>query len=392
MKNLKVALIGNMNNNNFVLLRCLLDQGIDVNLLILKNEPAHFSPGSDTNEIEKYNDKIKIVKWGDRKDWFSISGKEINNDLKLYNFLIGTDLAPAFCGRAQRNLDIFVPHGSDLGHFTYYKLTWPNKLIQTWFAVYMQRKYIPKVKYFHMEGSIELYEKRWMKFKGNSIRWTISMPLVYKEKKESVDYKCNIIKNIKKIKKESDLTLYYNVRHVWGGDKNKDANQKGSDKVLRGLSLFKERNPEIIFNLITFEYGTKVNESKKLIKKLKLEENIKWFPLSERKNIIVGMQEADLVLGEFENSWVTYSVIAEALSLNKPIITYREDECHIKTYNDLYYILNAKTDVQICEKIEYYLKNKNEVIEKSSRGWDWYKSNINIPAISLYTQAIQYKS
>ena len=180
MKNLKVALIGNMNNNNFVLLRYLLDQGIDVNLLILKNEPAHFSPSSDTNEIEKYNDKIKIVRWGDRKDWFSVSGKEINNDLKLYDFLIGTDLAPAFCGRAKRNLDIFVPHGSDLGHFTYYRLTWPNKLIQTWIAVYMQRKYIPKVKYFHMEENIELYEKRWMKFKGNSIRWAISMPLVYK--------------------------------------------------------------------------------------------------------------------------------------------------------------------------------------------------------------------
>jgi len=392
MKNLKVALIGNMNNNNFVLLRYLLDLGIDANLLILKNEPAHFSAKSDTNEVEKYNDKIKTVKWGDRKDWFSISGKEINNDLQIYDFLIGTDLAPAFCGRAQRNLDIFVPHGSDLGHFTYYRLTWPNKLIQTWAAVYMQRKYIPKVKYFHMEKNNELYEKRWKRFKGNSIRWTISTPLVYKEKKEINDYNINFIKSIKKIKEASDLFLYYNVRHVWGGDKNKDANQKGSDKLIRGLSLFKERNPEIIFNLITFEYGTKVHESKKLIKKLKLEENIKWFPLSERKNIIIGMQEADLVFGEFENSWVTYSVIAEALSLNKPIITYRDDVSHIKNYNDLYYILNAKSDIEICEKIEYYLNNKDEVIKKSSNGWSWYTSKINIPAISLYKEAIKFKS
>ena len=167
---------------------------------------------------------------------------------------------------------------------------------------------------------------------------------------------------------------------------------KSSDKIIRGLYLFKERNPKIIFNLITFEYGTKVNESKKLIKKLKLEENVKWFPLSERKNIIVGMQQADLVFGEFENSWMTYSVIAEALSLNKPIITYREDERHIKNYYDLYYILNAKTDIDICEKIEYYIKNKTEVNEKSSYGWDWYTNKVNIPAISLYTEAIQYKS
>jgi hypothetical protein len=389
MNKIKVALIGNMNNNNFVLLRYLIDLGVDAYLLILKNEPIHFSPEFDSYNIEKYNDRIKKMKWGDRKEWFFVKKKEIENDLKDYKILIGTDLSPAFCGRASRLLDIFIPHGSDLGHFTFYRLTWPNKLIQTWMAVYMQRKYLPKVKYFHMETNIELYEKRWNIFKGASIRWEISIPLVYKEISETVLPINTFNEKIKKLQEESDILIYYHVRHVWGGDEKNDANQKGTENFIKAIALFKERNPKIILNIITFEYGTKIHKSQNLIKKLNLEKNFNWFPIGIRKDIILGMKYADLVVGEFVHSWITSSVMVEALSLNKPIIAYRDDKRYFNLYDELYYILNAKTENDICEKIEYYLKNKNEVIKNASNGWSWYENRIIKPSIEMYRNIIE---
>lgn len=388
MKARKVALLGNMNNNNFVLLRYFLDNGVDADLLLFDNEPEHFRPEADTFDIASYNDRIKHLNWGDRKKWFLVTSKQIANDLAPYDFLIGTDLSPAFCGSAGRTLDVFVPHGSDLGHFTYYKLTWPDKLLQTWLIVYMQKKYIPQVKYFHIEKNLGLYEKRWYKYKGNSVRWQTSLPLVYKENNENLFEDSEFIQSVKQLRQSTELLFYYNVRHVWGGDSKVDANQKGTDNLIRALHLFKNRNPTTKFVLVTFEYGGSYVKTKKLINTLGLERHVKWFPISDRKEILLGMKLSDIVFGEFANSWATYSVIVEALSLNKPIITYRDDSMYRKVYGDMYYILNAKSYIEICEKIEYYMTNKDEVVEKSSRGWSWYTDKIVNPALSLYINAI----
>ena len=51
-KNFKLALIGNMNNNNFSLLRYFRDAGVDAHLLLYNNDGqascSHFRPQDDT--------------------------------------------------------------------------------------------------------------------------------------------------------------------------------------------------------------------------------------------------------------------------------------------------------------------------------------------------------
>ena len=60
---MKVALIGNMNNNFFSILRYLRDMNIDATLYLFKNDgiddASHFSCESDTFEIDKWRDYIK---------------------------------------------------------------------------------------------------------------------------------------------------------------------------------------------------------------------------------------------------------------------------------------------------------------------------------------------
>lgn len=48
LSNARVALVGNMNNNHFALLRYLRDLGVNATLLMFSNEAAHFYPQQDT--------------------------------------------------------------------------------------------------------------------------------------------------------------------------------------------------------------------------------------------------------------------------------------------------------------------------------------------------------
>ena len=55
---MKIALIGNMNNNFFSMLRYFRDLGMDATLFLFKNEQAHFLPKYDTWEIKKWEKYI----------------------------------------------------------------------------------------------------------------------------------------------------------------------------------------------------------------------------------------------------------------------------------------------------------------------------------------------
>ena len=74
----KIALIGNMNNNNFALMRYFLDLGADVDLFLLADDGigslAHFHPSCDTWYIEKYKKNIKYLEAPNR--FVSIIGND----------------------------------------------------------------------------------------------------------------------------------------------------------------------------------------------------------------------------------------------------------------------------------------------------------------------------
>ena len=61
-KLLRIALVGNMNNNNFSIMRYLCDLGVDAHLILNytdgKSESEHFIPSSDTWDIKKWSNNI----------------------------------------------------------------------------------------------------------------------------------------------------------------------------------------------------------------------------------------------------------------------------------------------------------------------------------------------
>ena len=146
---MKIALIGNMNNNNFALMRYFRILGADAHLLLYSNdgkrELSHFKPECDTWDIEKWQPYIHQtnipnipaaglcfpLSWlvafrsifltllGYQGEWnLPVSNREIKKSYIGYDRYIGSGIAPATFARASLILDIFYPYAIGIEFFS----------------------------------------------------------------------------------------------------------------------------------------------------------------------------------------------------------------------------------------------------------------------------------
>lgn len=386
---MKIALIGNMNNNFYSLFRYFKDLKFNVELLIFKNEPLIFNFKNDEpNKVSKLS--IKQLSWGDRFDLIKTSKKKIYNDLKKYDILIGCGLSPAFCYKAGLNLDIFVPYGADIYYFTKFNLTYPKNLISLLYTIYFQKRGLKKCKIWHMPLTNHLYEKMFNKYKGKAKRWYNGIPYVYHKaynKKLIINKSKNDLKKFLKERKKNKILLFSPSRLVWGRTKN-DPNDKGTDILLKGFKVFKEKNPNVSISLILMNYGPDFNKTKKLILKLDLEKNVIFINRQPRTNILYMMKLSDIICCQFKHSWLSYGVVFEALSMSKTIMTFRDDKLYKKKYKSLYPILNVNKQETIDKQLSKYIKNQKKYQEISKEGKRWYLKFCVKQTLKKYTNYI----
>ena len=84
----RVALRGNMNNNNFTLLRVLRSNNIDAHLFLYTNEI--FLPDSDTTDLKFWKRYIHNLEISNGKpDILFFNRRKLQDKLKKFNFFIG---------------------------------------------------------------------------------------------------------------------------------------------------------------------------------------------------------------------------------------------------------------------------------------------------------------
>ncbi|HMO18891.1 MAG TPA: glycosyltransferase [Oligoflexia bacterium] len=397
---MKIALIGNMNNNFFSLARFLRDKGIDTSLLLLNNEISHFHPSADSYDLDYMNYTFNLS-WGG-KEFVRLTKKEIYEDLKDYDVLIGSGYAPSYCFKAGRELDIFFPYGEDIwGYVTYPKPSYIKnlrKLISSLISVpatKFQRDALKHCNIVNMSYTNSIYETQISKYCNYKERWLDPLPMVYTK-----IYNENLIENFaerthwyhifKEIREKSDLMIISQARHVWGGSIS-DPNQKGNDKLINGYSKFVKSNNSVKSMLVLLEYGPNVQQSKKLIKNLNIEDRICWMPKMYRKDLMIGLALSDIVCDQFAHSWVTCGSTLEPLALGKPLMKYLNAEL-IDTYNNgLYPLMNANSANEIADYFEDYLSNPEKYIGMGKKGKQWYDNIVVERSIGRYINYITSK-
>jgi len=373
---LKVALLGNMNNNFFALSRYLKDLNIDVKLFIFDNEFEHFNPSADSYNND-YKKGIIMLEWGDFYTFNTSLKEKVTQDLYSYNILIGCGTAPAYMELIGRKLDIFIPYGADLFYLPFFNRYYLRHPINCFNFMLYHRKGIKNCKNIMFDKTNEIFESTLDKLNIKSNRIASTVPMVYfpqytKNNIESFAQDSKIIKRVELIRDSVEFLIIHNSRHCWKNCKEKISIKNNHYLFYALKKLIDSKNLNGKIKLITFEYGNDYEASKTLSDSLGLNDYVEWFPLASRKELMGIINICDLVVGEFNLSWFTYGVVIEAMTLSKPIMHYRNDSL----YENLYPMLNARSIDEIEKQLNYALNNRDELVQMGLDGNRWFKKYI----------------
>ena len=391
---MKIALIGNMNNISFTIMRYLRDLNLNVHLFMYQNEYQHFLPENDTDNIENYREFIHILSVSNSAKGLIFSNKnKIKKELDEYDFFIGCGIAPALFYKLGYLLDIFIPYGDviELTVQEKFKLKNISKYLFRRYTVIQQIKGIKNNTTKIIASAIQDITKDTISrldLSDKHIKKYLLM--VYnKEEEKKTAYLREIVGN-------RDLILFSNTRHHWTKENLTEAHQikdggKGQDKLINGYSLFVKKNPEINSVLVFFEYGQDVEASKKLIKELKIEDKVIWLDVMPRKKLLQLMKEADLVVNSLSSS-MWGGVGWEAFSSGKILIqniVQTDEEYFNEMRHPLPFIMRANKAEDLAKHLNNFIINRDFYFEKSKDNEVWFNQYAGIGLAKEYKNIIE---
>lgn len=391
----KVALLGNMNNFNYCITRYLRDKGIDAHLF-LGDEFSHFTPQSDDYNNDQMPEFIHELKWHVIGHW-KIDVAQIKRDMSGFDFIIATDRSIAYLSKAGIIVDLFIPHGGDIFYLPFYQLSsFPPRRyeIGAWYQSFHQRKGIRNARNILMDYMNPEFEAVFKKLNYRNNRIKLGFPAIYTPiyeaeyiKEQSRD--SSELQRLKNFKEGKACLIFNNSRLVWTNRKEQQFHFKGNDRLLKAVANLIQKE-KINLGIVLFEYGMDVEPTKQLVEKLGIQENVLWFNRMNRKQIIPLMLEADIVSSEFEHSWIMGGVIVESLMTKKILLGYRRDQDY-GYYPELYPMLNASTQEQIEERIQYFLNNREKCTESAIEAHNWFMRNFIDKSIQTISDLITNK-
>jgi hypothetical protein len=330
---MRIAILGNMNNIGFCLMRYFRDLGADAELLLYANDGignlSHFRPEDDTYDIERWQRYIhrtriandSISSSGNPLFWlydryvrmrtqFSgvvnsnhyITESRIRQTFSGYDFVIGNGIAPAIFERIKRRLDIFYPYSMGVEWYNSYELL--DRLDRPWFrrVTYkttreVQARGIQQARHV-LNAETGLTESALMSLGVEPKR--LPLPMVYNREPVPQQSLLPIIDELKSWLRGRELTLFTSARQMWTDTgKENDPSRKNNHYTYLALQQLKQQFPDRRFGMVAVEYGPDVDATKQLIEEIGLSENFFWLPQSSRSVLMQALNLCDVAVGEF---------------------------------------------------------------------------------------------
>ena len=372
---MRVAIIGNMNNNSNNLIRYLRREGIDATLLFYGNEAKHFVP--DADNVDGIDYPNATLSWGSYAKLLTTSSQTIARDLAPFDFLIGSRLAPAYAAKAGRSLDIFMPTGGDLHMLPMFSGFLPKDFFKYLVFSRMQRKGIRRSKVLYWDATnVELEEKIRAVVAGMD-RIKCAIPAIYYPEYEGEGLQKRLAQSewidvFKAAKADCDYLLLHHVKQVWLPRTIRlygEFHAKGNDQIVHGLAEYYSNNPTKNIKIAMVRYGTDYNETEKLAEQLGVSEKILWFPQLPRKELMLAIGVADAVIGEVTRSWFSYGTILEAMVMSKTVLHNRED--HLYPEKRLYPMLRIFDGPSVAAALNKIANGEADLIAMGAEAKKW---------------------
>ncbi|MFN4246329.1 MAG: glycosyltransferase [Flavipsychrobacter sp.] len=387
----RIALVGNMNNNFFAITRYLRDKGYDAHLFYRLATP-HFQPMADSygNDYESFCHQVDWLENG----FHNADVEDVRKVLNGFEFYIGQGEEAAVAYKAGFNIDVYYPYGSDVYKYAQlpqeYALKSKIKSLLTGstdrpsysqmkegtMAKYLKGAIID-ARYIFADATNDEFEAQLKSLQYKGIYKKVPMPFIYYPEYERIDEKAlpqYLVEKIRQIKTSYDFVLLYHGRQEWATYHNQFTG-KNTHHLIQGFAGFIKENPQCNACLVMLEYGTDVEQSKKLIYQLGIEDIVYWLPKMYRKELMYVVQQANVCCGEFAHSFLTFGTVVEAMLMKKPVITHRVDSYYASTYPVLYPCYNAREPKEIEQAISQAFTNPEERLRMGDEAYAWVKKN-----------------
>ena len=142
---------------------------------------------------------------------------------------------------------------------------------------------------------------------------------------------------------------------------------KGNDKLYKAFANFLKMQESA--KLIVFDKGRDAEDSRKLIRKLGIEDNIVWMEEQDKESLVKLYGISDLVFDQF-NIGSPGLISWESLSVGVPTFVYM-DERWKNCCGDLPPVINVHSEAEIFDKMTQLCNNRQEIssIGLKSRAW-----------------------
>lgn len=360
---MKIALIGNTNNNNFAMMRYFRDLGADAHLLLYKNDghgpSSHFRPEYDTWDIDKWSPYIHqtelvngyasplgdiplyrvllyikylfktIRRRPERHFYVRTSTEYLTRLLCDYDRCIGSGLSPALLNRIGLSLDIFYPYSMGIEF-----LGSRDFVVRMTTEHLLSRHILERVAQAQTDGirsarhcvncDSGFTEQTFDKIGVKCLR--LAIPMVY-----SLDFPRDeqLPRELLKLKaelKDFDLTAISPSRQMWVNpghysDAVWEQASKHNDWLIRSFAEFTRNRPNVNSLLLILEYGPDVDHTKRLCVERGIQDRVKWLPRMARRDLMHIISCCDVGVGEFYSSNVIWGGTGwEVLASGKPLL------------------------------------------------------------------------
>ncbi len=377
-------------------MRFLRHKGYNADL-VCSNEFSHFLPQADTFEdiYLKHIEEFEYTK----TDILHANKLAVNIYFSKYDFIIACGAPIAYLTYARVKIDIVIPYGSDLYNLPFYEPTDKHdRILDKWRITFAQNQKagIENASAIIMDYTSDDFEKVYDKFNLKGKRYKYPCPFIFTPE---FNWKSNthlqnlssFSDNMKAIRSRFDFVAFSHIRQSWKNPEDMWS-YKGNDRIFKAfknfLTITKSRSC-----LIAFEYGIDVENSKLLVKELEIEQNVIWFPLMQRRDILTMISYVDVGVGEIGNfSWFSYGAIYEFLCMKKPVIHRRDDNLYIGKVESLYPMLSASNEEQVTSALVDCYTNKTKTDKMAEEAYNWYIANAIEAPVNFIISTINNKS
>jgi len=411
---LRVAILGNMNNNGFALMRFFIDLGVDAYLFPFRNDGegslAHFSPLSDSDDSEQYQGRIKrlaqtnsiegllaepianAVRWLRRVRRPGLprldpqTGDLLNHalvkELQSFDYIIGSGVAPGLLSRFSVHLTVFFPYAIGVEWYRTYEflqeLASQNRIkrLLARSAARSQAEGIRLARIVVCDPGPTATELSRLGVQPRHI----GFPMVYFDQRKSQTLPSSLAGVAKSINRFEFKVLHharllfekppsYSVTAWKLGNKN-------SDWAIRGFAEFVGQTPGCSAVMTILEYGPDLDAAKRLVTRLGINDHVVWVPKQPRKHLLPFMALFDAAFGQFLTTRTSIwgGVGWEILAAGKPFIQGHFFDSG--EFEALYGVpepplLKVQEPEDVALRLAWLYANPQARLELASRTVDW---------------------